>query len=202
VFRTAAAVAAAAFLLSWLLPEVKLRKTVAATDPGDTFGMPADRSSAQALERAASVLARREDRVVVYRRIAARAGLPALRPAACCLLSRIGREPGIRLADLAARTGTAATSLGPIVAELAAHGLVAVQPEHSASTSALVLTETGRTALERLRAARAEDLADLLDGWSPDRHAELRCRLRGLACDLIDTDTPRLRSDDHLRTAA
>ena len=49
VFRAAAPVAAFGFVLAWLLPEVKLRKTVAATDPGQTFGMPTDRTSPQAL---------------------------------------------------------------------------------------------------------------------------------------------------------
>ena len=45
----AAPVAALAFLISWLLPELKLRKTLAADDPGQTFDMPTDRSSAQGL---------------------------------------------------------------------------------------------------------------------------------------------------------
>jgi hypothetical protein len=49
VFRAAAPVAAFGFVLAWLLPEVKLRKTVAATDPGQTFGIPTDRTSPQAL---------------------------------------------------------------------------------------------------------------------------------------------------------
>ena len=80
VFLVAAPVAAFAFLISWLLPELKLRKTLAAGDPGPTFGMPTDRSSAQELERGLGVLAGREDRVALYRRIAAEAGLSGLRP--------------------------------------------------------------------------------------------------------------------------
>ena len=63
VFLAAVPVAAVAFLISWLLPQVPLRKTVAATDPGQTFGMPTDRSSAQELERGLGVLAGRQDRV-------------------------------------------------------------------------------------------------------------------------------------------
>jgi hypothetical protein len=47
VFLAAAPVAAFAFLISWLLPELKLRKTLAAGGPGQTSGMPTDRSSAQ-----------------------------------------------------------------------------------------------------------------------------------------------------------
>jgi hypothetical protein len=37
VFLVAAPVAAFAFLISWLLPELKLRKTLAAGDPGQTL---------------------------------------------------------------------------------------------------------------------------------------------------------------------
>ena len=59
VFRSAIPLAVFAFVLSWLLPEVKLRKTVAATDPGETLGMPTDRSSLQELERAVGVLDQR-----------------------------------------------------------------------------------------------------------------------------------------------
>ena len=47
VFLVAAPVAAFAFLISWLLPELKLRKTVAASDPGQTFGMATDRDAAR-----------------------------------------------------------------------------------------------------------------------------------------------------------
>jgi len=48
VFLAAAPVAAFAFLISWLLPELKLRKTLATVDRGQTFGRPADPSSAAA----------------------------------------------------------------------------------------------------------------------------------------------------------
>jgi EmrB/QacA subfamily drug resistance transporter len=47
VFLAAAPVAALAFLLSWLLPEVRLRKTVATSDPGQTVSVPADRRQAR-----------------------------------------------------------------------------------------------------------------------------------------------------------
>ena len=48
VFLAAAPVAALAFLISWLLPERKLRRTIAAADRGQTFGMQAEPGSAAA----------------------------------------------------------------------------------------------------------------------------------------------------------
>jgi hypothetical protein len=74
VFLVAVPIAAVAFALTWLLPELKLRKTAKAVDPG-AFVMPTDRSSVQEMERALTVLARRENRGEALGRLAARGGL-------------------------------------------------------------------------------------------------------------------------------
>jgi EmrB/QacA subfamily drug resistance transporter len=192
VFRAAAPIAAVGFLISWLLPERKLRKTVAATDPGETFGMPTDRTSLQELDRAVGVLAQREDRAALYRRIAGPAGLNGLWPGACCLLSRVGQQSGITLAELAVQTRTSTSELGPILYQLTSRRLVSTSAGGHLEISALTLTEPGRAALERLRAARRDDLAELLEGWSPYQYPELAARLQILACDSIDHDAQRL----------
>ena len=201
VFRIATPVAAVGFLISWLLPEVKLRKTVAATDPGETFGMPTDRTSLQELERAVGVLAQGEDRVWLYRRISAQAGLDALWPGACCLLSRIGKQCGVTLAELAEQIRTPAPNLAPILYQLTSRRLVSMPVDGDLNAARLTLTERGQSALERLRAARRDDLAELLDGWLPDEHPELAARLQILAWELIDHDAEKLRTDEALRTA-
>ena len=198
VFLAAAPVAAVAFLVSWLLPQVPLRKTVAATDPGQTFGMPTERTSAQELERGVGVLAQRQDRVALYRRLAAQAGLTGVRPAASCLLTRIAAQPDITLADLAEEIGTSIANLAPSIDQLVSHRLVATDPRGGAIT----LTEHGRSAIERLRAAREDDLRELLDGWPPEQEAELDQRLRSLARDCMNADAARLRRDERLRSAA
>ena len=169
VFLAAVPVAAVAFLISWLPPQVPLRKTVAASDPGQTFGMPTDRSSAQELERGLGVLAGREDRVALYRRIAAQAGLSGLRPAASCLLARIADHRGVTRADLAEQIGTSTAHLAPSLDQLASRELVTIEP----SSHVLNLTPNGRSALERLRRAREDGLRELLDDWSPEQEAEL-----------------------------
>jgi DNA-binding MarR family transcriptional regulator len=198
IFLAAAPVAAFAFLISWLLPELKLRKTLAAGVPGQTFGMPTDRSSAQELERGLGVLAGREDRVALYRRIAAQAGLNGLRPAASCLLARIADHRGVTRADLAEQIGTSSANLAPGLDQLARRELVTIEP----STDGLTLTRNGRSALQRLRRAREDGLRELLDDWSPEQEAELDERLKTLARDCIDQDAARLRHDEDLREAA
>jgi DNA-binding MarR family transcriptional regulator len=198
VFLAAAPVAAFAFLISWLLPELKLRKTLAAADPGQTFGMPTERTSAQELERGLGVLAQRQDRVALYRRIAAQAGLTGLRPAAACLLTRIPAAPHITLADLAGQIGTSTANLAPSLDQLVRRRLVATDP----GGDAITLTEDGRSAMERLCAAREDDLRELLDGWLPEQDPELDERLRSLARDCIDADAASLRRDEGLRSAA
>ena len=48
-----------------------------------------------------------------------------------------------------------------------------------------MLTAAGRDALDRLVAARRERLAELLDGWSPEREAELAALLTRMARDTV-----------------
>jgi DNA-binding MarR family transcriptional regulator len=201
VFRAAAPVAAVGFLISWLLPEVRLRKTVAASDPGQTFGMPTDRTSLQELERAVGVVAQGEDGVALYRRIAARAGLDGIWPGACCLLSRLAKQSEVTLTELAVQIRTPTSNLGPILSQLTSRGLVSMPGGGEENIAPLTLTERGQAALERLRAARRDDLAELLEGWSPFRHPELAARLRILARELIDQDAEKLHQFTGPRTS-
>ena len=82
-------------------------------------------------------------------------------------------------------------------------GLVS-RPGGEENIAALTLTERGQAALERLRAAHRDDLAELLEGWSPFRHLEAAARLQILAWELIDQDAEELHqlaghgSADHL----
>ena len=49
----------------------------------------------------------------------------------------------------------------------------------------VVLTAAGRDALDRLVAARRQSLAELLDGWSPEREAELAALLTRMASETV-----------------
>ncbi len=126
VFEVAVPVAGVAFLLTWLLPELKLRKTTEATHTGDVFALPTDRSSVQEMERALTVLARKENRPELFRRLAARAHVD-LEPVLCWLLLCIDRHPERSVGELACPPAMSAERAQELVQRLVAQGLVTVR---------------------------------------------------------------------------
>jgi EmrB/QacA subfamily drug resistance transporter len=171
VFLMAAGVALSGFVLSLLLPERRLRETVAAGAGGDqASGVPSGDSLDQ-VSRTLWAMLSREDRRTVLARLAARAGLD-LRPAATWLLGRLGEAPGSDPAELATRHAIEPAVLESALHELVQKGLVGARRE---------LTAAGRDALERVVEARCDALRELLADWSPDRHGELADYLRRVA---------------------
>ena len=94
VFAVAAGVSLLAFLLTWLLREVPLRKSAAAEGVGESFAMPREAESLPELERIVATLARRENHWRVYERLAQRAGVD-LDPAELWVLARLGEGTAI-----------------------------------------------------------------------------------------------------------
>jgi DNA-binding MarR family transcriptional regulator len=191
VFLVAVPIAVVAFLLTWILPEIELRRTTGAVDPGETFAMPEDRSSIDEVERALTVLARRESRPDLYQRLAARAGV-GLPPKACWLLYRFEDHADHTLEELAGRIRVPVDRLFPPAEELRSAGMLSV-PRHG-DQGGLALTDAGRAALDRLTEARRAGLADLLGDWSPDEHPEIAERLTELARALL-ADDDRMLAD-------
>jgi len=93
VFLVAAGIGAIGFLLTWLIPEMPLRESIAAVaedvgrETGDLFPMPTDESSVERLERSLSLIASRETRRAYVRQVVERAGID-LGPLASWLLVR------------------------------------------------------------------------------------------------------------------
>ncbi len=191
VFLVAAPIAAIAFILAWLLPEVRLRTTAQATDVGDTFAIPAARSSQEEIERALYVLAGRDSMKLIYRRLSNRAGV-ALDPLSCWLLFRFqGQEP-ISQEHLAKRLGVPGEKLRPALESLAQNELITVpSPSHGQAGGQLLLTPAGQQTLDKLATAYHDSLAELLDGWSPEQETELAALLSRLATKLMSADTSK-----------
>ena len=84
VFLFAVPIAFFAFLLSWLLPELELRKTVQTVDTGETFGQPQVRSSLDEIQLALERFSARENREELYQTLANRAGIALPPRAAGC----------------------------------------------------------------------------------------------------------------------
>ncbi len=174
VFLAAAVISFVGFLLTWLLREIPLRKSVAAEGVAESFAMPRDAESLPEMERIVATLARRENRWRVYDQLARRAKID-LSPAELWLVARLGENAHIDLAD--ARVEAA-------LAQLRERGLVA--DGH--------LTGTGGATYARVLEARREGLCELLEGWAPEKHDDVMALVERLAKDLV-TEAPEVRAE-------
>jgi DNA-binding MarR family transcriptional regulator len=147
---------------------VPLKTTAQAPDVGDGFKPARDDDRLREIERSLSVLARREERWGLYERLAARAAVD-LPPPELWLLARLGERPPLTESELGEQLGVDAVDIAGPLEELRVRGLV--QGEDG---GAIALTEPGRQDYERLVEARCAGLRELLDGWRPDEHPELR----------------------------
>ncbi len=179
VFLTAAAVAVVAFALTWLLREVPLKTTSQAPDVGDGFHAARDDNAFRELERALTLLAGREQRWTVYERLATRAELD-LPPPELWLLARLGERRPLTKAELVEQLGDDPARIHNALGLLERRSLA-----RTAEDGAVALTTSGLEDYERLVEARCAGLRELLDGWEPERHAELRELIDRLARDLV-----------------
>lgn len=195
VFLVAVPIGIIAFVLTWLLPEIELRTTTGAVDAGETFAMPAERSSAEELERAITVLDSRENRHALYADLSRRAGLD-LGPHECWLLYRIDDHSDATLAEIAVIVGRPEESLSAFVENLRENGYLVEDRERPGHR--LALSASGRDATARLLHARRDRLEELLGDWSPQDNPEIVERVKHLAHALMADDDKMLQAAQRL----
>ncbi|HEX6717113.1 MAG TPA: MFS transporter [Pyrinomonadaceae bacterium] len=187
VFLVAAAVAFFGFLLSFMLPERRLRETIAAATEADiggdiaqAYAMPTGTDSRAQLLRGLAVLA---DRDVLRRYISAvvaRAGVELSNEAAW-LLVQIEREPGVGVHELGRKGKCESSKLEAGRSELLNKLLI----EPVTGRDIYSLTEAGCDVYNRLVVARREHLAELWPEWSPKKREDVAEILRRLARELV-----------------
>jgi EmrB/QacA subfamily drug resistance transporter len=179
VFLVAGGIAVLAFLLTWLLPEVPLKTTAGAPDPGDGLHPARDDDALREIERALSRLALREERWQLYERLAARAGLD-LAPPELWLLARLGERAPLTKAELDEQLPVDPVQIAGALDQLEQRSLV-----EQDNRGPIELTKAGHDDYERLVTARRDGLRELLDGWDPDEHPPLRELIDKLGRDLV-----------------
>jgi EmrB/QacA subfamily drug resistance transporter len=179
VFLVAAGIAVVGFLLTWLLPEVSLKTTAGAPDPGDGLHPAHDDDALREIERALSRLAGREQRWQLYEQLAARAGLD-LDPPELWLLARLGERAPLTPSELDQQLPVDPAQIDAALAQLEQRALI-----DRNNGGPIELTKSGRADYERIVTARRDGLRDLLQGWDPDEHAPLRELIDKLGRDLI-----------------
>jgi EmrB/QacA subfamily drug resistance transporter len=177
VFLVAAGVAVAAFVTSWFIRQLPLRETVSTGDLADTYAAPREADSLAEIANMLGRLDRREGAREIVTRVAARAGVE-LGPAACWLLARLSVDGSLSLAELAQSVQIRLQTLQGAQQELLGAGLIVAGAAPRTSDR---LTAEGHATLERLTATGEQRLADLLEDWRPEEHAELAGLIATLA---------------------
>ena len=173
IFLVATTVCVLGFLLAWVLPERRLRETIAAsasdagTDSGGAFGRPLDVSVAEAqLVDAFSRLADRQVQRGHIQRVIDRAG-ETLTPLAAWLLVKVERDPAADPAQLARTHHIPMERIRAALEELCGRGLIESPPAGARNEHVMGrLTPAGCSVMDRLVAARREHLAELVEEWN------------------------------------
>lgn len=187
VFLVASPIAALAFIVSWFLKEIPLRKTVQTTNPADTLAptaMPAIRTSFEELARSLSVLARHENQRTLYQHLLVRAQVDLDVRHGWALL-RLGDHQPSTVESLAHELHVPVATWKNAMDLLEQKGYVS-QTDH-----VVTLTGKGQEAVSRIAHARQEGLKRLVEGWDPDQHQEVLEMLHRLARDVITHEPGR-----------
>jgi MFS family permease len=185
MFLIGVPIAFVAFLLSWTLPEIELRKSIRTSEPAENLGIPEPRTSLGEVQRILERAASRENRSELYETLAARAGID-LAPRACWLLYRLADHPDLSLEDVGARLKVDPERLREAERSLVGAGMV--ERVECPDGHTLVLTAAGHDAIEKLTSARRQSMTELLEGWDPEAHPEVVDMVRELAKALLADD--------------
>jgi EmrB/QacA subfamily drug resistance transporter len=185
VFLVALPISFVAFLLSFLLPEVPLRRTVETVDVGEVHGMLEHRSSLQEMELALERLSDRENRAELYHTLAQRAGLD-LPPRSVWLLYRLDDQPACTVDEVSQRLKVDPGVIQPGLDGLVSAGMV--EERRRDDECHLYLTAAGVSAVDKLTEARRSGLTELLEGWNPEEHPEIVDMVKRLAHSLMADD--------------
>lgn len=186
VFLVATPVMFLAFVLSWFIPQHKLRETTKAMDLGECMGATsAERSSLAEVERGLVRLADADLRKDYYVRLGQLAGLHDMPAASVWIIARLGGEGWVKAADLAKRAHVSRARGRPYVDRLTVNGLVM----RSADGESLRLTPEGDQVAEQLLQHARSGLGKLVADWGA--RPELRQLCERIAPELLGADTDR-----------
>jgi DNA-binding MarR family transcriptional regulator len=123
-----------------------------------------------------------------WEQIVARAGVQLDRPGAAILHLLASHETGnCHLRDVAKMLGVEAPSVTRKVQQLEKAGFIVRHPdEHDRRASVVKVSTAGRQALRRLKQAKRESLAEILQTWSPRDRATMAILFQRLAREMAN----------------
>ncbi len=142
VFLIGVPIAFVAFLLSWTLPEIELRKSIRTAEPAEGLGLPEPRTSLGEVQRILERAASRENRRELYETLAARADID-LDPRAVWMLYRLADRPDCTIEQVGARLKVEPQRLEDGIDSLVSAGML--ERTDGSDGCNLVLTDPGPT---------------------------------------------------------
>jgi EmrB/QacA subfamily drug resistance transporter len=183
IFLAAVPVGLLAFLLAWLIPEVKLRTAADRPDIGEGFALPSSRTSLEELRIMIWRAIGREDRLRAYGALADMMGSD-LTAGQTWMLSRVSAD-GSRTVDLMAKTShTPAPIVDRVAGQLQAKGLVTVVD------GTVAVTESGRATAARLLDTERATLHRLVDQWPGAEEPDVDALIEEILARLSREDRP------------
>lgn len=183
VFLTAVPVALVAFVITWFIPEVRLRKVTGRTDTGDaaghSFALPASRTSLEELRLQLWRRVGRQDPLRMYEALARELDL-GLSPEECWMVTRASLKGSRSITTMAERAQSSPERVRAVAESLAARGYVSVDGD------TVMATSRGDEAAEAIRANERARLQRYLDDW--DHEPEID--------ELVDQLTEQLLAED------
>jgi EmrB/QacA subfamily drug resistance transporter len=181
VFIIAAVLAAVAFLVSFFLQDIPLKRAARTSDIGDSFAMQRDPTSVAEAERIVTELADRENRARWYERLAQELKID-LRPDEIWLLGRVAGLHQAELHQAGSREAIAdAQRADPNAVRHGIQALAAAGYVVDTDGDLPRLTDVGRELYSRIVAYGRRELAGFASAWAPEKHAELDELLTRLA---------------------
>jgi EmrB/QacA subfamily drug resistance transporter len=176
VFLVATCVMVAAFLMTWLIREMPLRKTVeTSAGLGESLGAPVDTDSLREVTRGLTRLVGRERTLEFIASATRRAGVDLEPGPAWLLLAGGAPDAPADLQEIRAR---------PHVPEERFDVALATLREQGAVDGDGAITLDGHALRDRLVAARTDCLRGLVDDWEPEARPELDPLIARLAEEL------------------
>ncbi|MGV9712080.1 DHA2 family efflux MFS transporter permease subunit [Gordonia sp. NPDC003424] len=179
VFLVAVPIGLLAFVLSWFLPEVELRTATRTPDPGESFGMPSERSSLEELRLQMWRTLGREERLRIWEIVVKAAGSDLSRGEAW-MVSRVDEEGSRTMEEMSTASHTPITQIDEIARSLADRGMVTVEGD------VVRIAPPGELESNRLLEAQRERLRAFVSDYPGSDQADVEKMLDEIAQALRD----------------
>ncbi|MGC5258764.1 DHA2 family efflux MFS transporter permease subunit [Gordonia sp. DT218] len=166
VFLVAIPVGIIAFALAWLLPEVELRKVTRTPDPGESFGIPTERTSLEELRLQVWRTLAREDRLHIWELVVETADSSLSRGEAW-MVSRVAEETSRDMYAMASVSETPFSSVEETARSLARRGMVTIDRD------LVSITPEGSAEADRLLEAQREQLRTFVADYPGSNDADV-----------------------------